>query len=285
MAITSVTLVDAPREMVLMPRDGLKLQGLNAPFPAAREVVEQRTDDDGERDTTELFGATSCSIELLATQTGASFKDELGRFLHPRSRPYLVVSDDEWAQERRLLLRSDQFAAPLTVDLPPAMRRMQAQWKVPDGVWEAVDLVSETVNADAAASGGAAYPRTYPYSYAATTSAGASTLSNQGGTPAHIVARLYGPCTGPSLINETLGEEITFTDGLVLGSGEYVEVNTQDRSAYLNSSTSLSRLNYLDFEVSAWWLLDPGDQQVRYAPSLVSGAAAAVITYRPAWIT
>lgn len=283
--LTSVTLVDGTREMVLLPRDGLLLQGHGVPFPAVREVTEERTDDDGEDDTTELHGATSCTLEFLATQTPAAFEEEIGRFLHPRSRPYLVVADDEWSQERRLKLRVSQFGGPRGVDLPRTMRRIQAQWKVPDGIWETVDAVEETIGADVVTGDGRSYPKTYPWSYATTTASGIAQISSVGNSTSHHVTRLYGPCTGPSLINETLGEEITFSSSLSLGSGEYVEVNTRDRTAYLLSQTSLSRLSLLDFTVTSWWQIEPGDQQIRYAPTSVSGAAAAVITYRPTWTT
>jgi hypothetical protein len=283
---TSVRLVDGTREMVLLPREGLRLQGHDVPMPAVREVTEERTDDDGEDDTTELHGATSCSRELFATQTPAAFEEELGRFLHPRSRPYLVAADDEWSQERRLRLRISQFGGPRGVDLPRTTRRIQAQWKVPDGIWESADLVEETVNADIVTeSVGFTLPVTLPVTLAATTGTGTSQISNVGGTPVHHVTRLYGPCAGPRLVNETLDEEITFTDSLVLGSGEYVEIDTRARSAYLDSNTSLSRLSDVDYTVSSWWQIEPGDQLIRYAPSAVMGAAAAVITYRPAWLT
>jgi hypothetical protein len=282
---TSVRLVDGTREMVLLPREGLRLQGHDVPMPAVREVTEERTDDDGEDDTTELHGATSCSLELFATQTPAAFEEELGRFLHPRSRPYLVCADDEWPQERRLRLRVSQFGGPRGVDLPRTTRRIQAQWKVPDGIWESADLVEETVNADVTDTSGRTYPRSYPYAYPTTTATGASQISNVGGTPVHHVTRMYGPCVAPSLRNETLDEEITFTRDLELGVGEYVEIDTRNRTAFFASNTSLSRLSDLDFTVTSWWQIEPGDQQVRYAPESVSGAAAAVITFRPAWLT
>lgn len=283
--LTSVTLVDGTRSMSLVPREGLRLQGMDVPMPAPREVVEERTDDDGEDDDTELFGGASCTLEILATQTPAGFVEELGRFLHPRSRPYLVVADDEWAQQRRLQLRVSQFGKPRTIDLPRHMRKIQAQWKVPDGVWESVDLVEETINADVAITGGRSYPETYPRTYTTTTSTGAAQISNAGNAPAHHITRLYGPCVGPRLVNETLGEEITFTDSLTIAAGDYVEIDTRNKTAYLLSNTTAPRLSFLDFEVSDWWQIEPGDQSVRYAPTSISGAAAAVITYRPAWIT
>ncbi|WP_242890285.1 phage distal tail protein [Actinomadura litoris] len=284
--LTSVRLVDGAREMNLLPRQdqGVYLQGLDAPMPSVREVAEDRTDDDGSRDTTSLFGARACSIELLVTSGARAVEDELSRFLHPRSRPYLVVEDDEWSQPRRLGLRVDQFSAPLGVDLPRRARKIQAQWKCPDGVWEAADLASSTVGADVVEQVGFSLPFSLPFSLVTTVSTGAATIGNVGAVPSHLVARLYGPCSGPSLRNETTGEEITFLPTLALAVGEYVEIDTREQTAYLLSMSTASRLNYIDFAQTSWWRLEPGDNEIRYAPSGVTGAAAAVIEYRPAWL-
>ena len=285
--LTSVKLVDGSREMVLLPRTdaGVFLQSLDAPMPGVREVAEDRTDDDGTRDSTALFGARACTVELLVTESPRAVEDELTRFLHPRVRPYLVVADDGWSAPRRLRLRVDQFSAPLTLDTARwDGRRIAVGWKAPDGVWEAVDEVEVDVTADVGPTTGRTYPRTYPWSYPVTTSSGATILSNAGSTPSHFVARLYGPCSGPSLINGATGEEITFTSGLALAAGEYVEVDTRDRTAYLLSQTSASRLTLVDFEATSWWRIEPGENPIRYVAAVAQAGAAAVITYRPAWL-
>lgn len=282
--LTSVTLVDGSRVMNLLPRAGVFLQSLNAPMPAIREISDDRTDDDGTRDSTEFHGARSCSIDLRVTENARLVEDELTRYLNPRSRPYLVVADDEWSQTRRLGLRVDQYDAPLGVDLPRRMRDIQVAWKVPTGIWEADDLAQETLAADIPSTTGRTYPRTHAWAYAATMSTGAATVTNLGSIPSHFVARLYGPCSAPSLVNETTGEEVTFTSSLTLAAGEYVEIDTRERTAYLNSETAQSRLAYVDFTATSWWRIEPGDQQIRYAPTSPSAGSAAVIEYRPAWL-
>lgn len=287
MRLTSVKLVDGSREMVLLPRmaDGVRLTGLSAPFPDVREVTEDRTDDDGTRDTTSLFGARAVSVELLVTKAPRSIEDELSRFMHPRSRPYLVVADEGWPGPRRLRLRSAGMDAPLEVDLPQRMRRIQAQWRAPDGVWEAAEETGETVSADLDVTDGRTYPKTYPWAYPATLAAGATLITNPGSVPAHFAARLYGPCSGPRLVNETTGEQIYFRTALTLAAGEYVEIDTRERTALAMSRADASRLTYLDFEESSWWRIEPGENKIRYAPRANAAAgAAAVITYRAAWL-
>jgi hypothetical protein len=285
--LTSVKLVNGERQMILLPRqaEGVFLQSLDAPSPSVREAVDDRTDDDGVWDATSLFGARSCAIELLVTQGARAVEDELSRYLHPMLRPYLVVEDSGWSQARRLMLRTDQFSAPLTTDLPRDARKIQAQWKCPDAVWEAADLATETVPADVQGDPvGRSYPLTYPKTYTATMVTGASIVTNLGGVPSHFVARLYGPCSGPSLKNLTTGEEITFLPSLSLAAGQYVEVDTRARSAVAQSDASSSRLNYVDFTSTSWWRIQPGDNQLRYVPRSGSSGAAAEIDYRPAWL-
>jgi hypothetical protein len=286
MALTSVKLVDGSREMILLPRmsAGVRLTGIDVPFPAVREVAEDRTDDYGTRDTTTFFGARAASVELLVTKNPRSVEDELSRFMHPRLRPFLVVDDDEWPGPRRLGLRSEQFAAPMTVDLPQHFRRIQAQWKVPSGIWEADTSVVQTISADIATTDGRTYPKSYPWSYPTTLASGATIVGNLGSIPSHFSVKLYGPCTGPRLINGATGEEITFTSALSLSAGEYVEVDTRERTALALSTAGASRLGYLDFAATSWWRIEPGDNPIRYVPATAEAGAAAVITYRPAWL-
>jgi hypothetical protein len=285
MTITSMRLVDGSSETILLPRDGLKVQGLDAGSPTVREVTEARPGTDGDLDTTALIGARAVSLDLLATQTPAAFEDELGAFLHPSRRPYLYIVDDEWAQERRLLLRYAQHSTARAADMPPTVRRIQAQFKAPDGIWEDASGNTEiTILGDISDGAGLTWPLTWPISYAATAAAGAQVVTNSGTAPAYFVARLYGPCTGPSLLNVTTGEEISFTSDLVLGAGDYVEIDTREHTAYAESLPDASRLGYLDFSVSAWWRLAPGAQELRYVPATISTGSQVVIDYRPAWI-
>jgi hypothetical protein len=285
--ITAVRLVDGARELTLHPRPDVLPDSLDVSFPAIREATEPRTDDDGERDTTLLFGSRAVALSAAVTDDvyePANLLDQVKAFLHPRTRPYLYVTQDGWATERRMLLRVDQFSEPYTGYVASQVRAVQLQWKAPDGVWEAATESETTVNADVATSDGLHWPVTFPISFVATTATGAAQVSNGGGVPSHFTARMYGPCSGPRLVNETTGEEITFRDSLALAAGEYVEVDTRQRTAYLNSMTTQSRLTYLDFAVTSWWRVEPGDQTVRYAPPSATGGAVAVITYRPAWL-
>jgi hypothetical protein len=285
MSITAVSLVDGANEMIIKPRDGLFLADLSAPWPAVRATTEPRTDGDGERDTTKFFGARACSLELLVTQTPAAVHDELARFCHPASRPYLVVTDDEWTGPRRLRLRVDNIDDPIEAKLAPTARKIQAQWKVPDGVWEDASEVTTVISADAPSTGGLAMPVTMPATFADSTSAGAALVLNAGAVPLHWIARLYGPCTAPQFTLDSAGLALVFKPTLVLGGGEYLEIDSRERTAWANGDTSISRLNYLDYTVSTWWQLPVGENQVRYNPASGIGAGSIAELYtRTQWL-
>lgn len=286
--IEALRLVNGDTELEFWPSDDIIPQALDVSFPAVREVTEPRTDDDGERDDTQLHGGRGVSLDLALTNEliePATLIDQVKAFLHPRSRPYLYATETGWDQERRIRLRVDQMSDPYAGYAASQTRMVQLQWKAPDGVWEAADETElAPISADVPTTVGFSFPVTFPLAMTATQATGAVAVNNPGGTPAHFVAKLYGPCTAPRLVNETTGEEITFTSALVLAAGEYVEIDTRDRSAYLLSMSSLSRLTYIDFTVTSWWRLEPGEQQVRYAPGVSAAGSVAVITYRPSWL-
>ncbi len=285
MTFTALSLVDGARVMLLYPRDDLVVLGWGAAWPTIRAVVENRPDDDGERDTTTRHGGRAVAVELRIIDNPEVVLDELGGFLAPSARPYLTAMSDAWAGPRRMRLRIDQAPAPVDADMPPSVRDVQAQWRAPDGVWEAVDEAELVVAADIPSHVGRTYPRSHPWSYAATGAAGALSVTNLGNAESHFTARLYGPCSAPQLLNDLTGERIAFTSALTLGAGEYIEIDTRARSAYLNSDASLNRLGLVDYGApNTWWRLQRGTQQIRYTATAPEVGSQAVITYRPNWL-
>lgn len=290
MAITSVRLVYGAREMVIVPRTEITLNTIDVPLPEIREVAEPRADDDGDVDTTELFGSRSASLEMEFYVTPAALVDELKRFCHPGIRPYLYITDDEWTEDRRLWMRADTLSDPIEAGADDIRRDVQVQWKVPNGIWQSTALHTEVIAADVTATVGLSFPVSFPFGFAATTQAGASVVNNAGSLPVHHVTRMYGPCNGPRLTNEETGETLDFSspvDGsiLSLAEGDYLEINSQDRSALLLSNSDQSRLRFLDFMTSTWWRLQPGQNQIRYHPvEVLKNNSIAEMDFHPAWL-
>lgn len=288
MSITRVRLVDGDTELVLHDTPWLRLdlflQNLQIGSPAVREVVDDRTDADGTDDETAYHGARAVSVDVRVLDTPGQLADQLTGFMHPRRRPYLCIVDDEWGGERRLRLRASQWTNPLDT-MSGRLRDVQLQWRAPDGVWEATDEVAVGVNADSGVEAGRTYDLVFPRDYGTTGSVGAYQLVNPGTAWADYRVRLYGPAVGPRWTDDQTGATIAFTPEMSLAAGEYVELDTRERSAVLNSDASLSRLHLVDFEVTTWWQLRPGTNVVRYNPLAEAGAGTrAELVYRPTWL-
>ena len=195
MAARTVRLVDGEREFLLhraeWPREDVILTSLDAPSPSVRASVQDRPDADGTDDTTRRHGARAVSAEVVLLDQPAQLVDELNRFLHPASRPYLVVDDEEWG-ERRLRLRCEQFSAPLPRESHLFVRH-QMQWQAPDGVWEAAAPFEFEVSAETTEQVGRTYPFVLPRTYPGAQPTGRVELWNPGGAPSDYTVRLYGP--------------------------------------------------------------------------------------------
>jgi Siphovirus-type tail component, C-terminal domain len=288
-AITSAYLDDQQGNILtLIPAQNITVTAINIGFPEVRAVTERRSDTDGERDTTALYGARAVSINAGLYNTPGVLADRWRAFLAPRKRCYLYVTDTEWAGGRRILLRADQWTDPIVEGADDVYRAIQAQWRAPAGVWEDVSLTTVTLAALVSAGTGLSFPRAFPVAWPTTAAASTLLISNTGAVAMHFVARMYGPCDGPALFNDSTGQVIAFLPapaGLALAAGQYVEVDTLERTAYLMSDTSQSRLNFIDFTASQWWQLQPGTNVVRFGPSGSASLGSAVsLDYRQTYL-
>ena len=67
---------------------------------------------------------------------------------------------------------------------------------------------------------------------------------------------------------------------ITLSAGQYLEVDTRERTVLLNGNPNQPRYSTLDFSVSEWFTLAPGTNFVKYFPDSFSGNARAVMLYR-----
>jgi hypothetical protein len=456
--VTALTLTDSVRGLTsaVKPRDGIAFQGLSLDS-TVRAVAGSRPQADGSLDTTSWLGAGAVSLSLNLYTGDRALLDELAVFMDPSYRPYLIVDDDGWAGERRVMLRPDNWTKAIATGAG-AQRVVQMQWQAPDGfaednaltivtltplltpgtglpfkagpglpldnyltgqsatfvggngnwnaagncavandatdghstgsslkltstaagdmfaasstagniltiagvpcsggdqlnvgawfkaltsaracqvgadcydaagvlagsVYDTVHAVTDSTSAWSQAAGtvtapagshrarlsvkvlatgagGEAHRMSDPFisrmgqqatvaaalDWPAGSAAGDSLVSVPGTMRTWWTAKLYGPCTGPKLANDTVGADLRFTDSLVLAAGDYVEVSARDRTAYLLSDTSLSRAQFLDWGATAWWALVPGDNLLRYHPTSAGAGAQAEITFRTAWM-
>lgn len=293
MTFTSMTLTDAASGLsaVLMPRDGVAVMTFDLQ-PSVRAVSEERVGGGGTVDTTTNLSEAALTLTLRVINDVLPLEQllaGLGPLLSPARRPALVCEDDQWLAPRQLTVRFDSKTAPVD---NPVTTDVAISWKVPAGAWEDAAATEYIIGASAPSTTGMRFTVTTGMTFTATTgmtfpastSAADSLVTNPGDLPAAWTARLYGPCTGPKLYNDTSGLVLAFTDSLVLGAGQYVEVDVAARTARLLSDPASGRLQDLDFAVSDWWLLEAGTSLLRYAATASSPGAAAVLDFTPRYV-
>jgi len=122
--------------------------------------------------------------------------------------------------------------------------------------------------AGGSASGGFTSPIISPWQSGASP-VGQIIVANLGNMSSPPTITIYGPITNPTVKNQTTGESLAFTYSLA--ASEYLEINTADRTIYLNGSTN--RYSALNFISSAWWELQPGNNDIRLSASSYSTGA------------
>jgi hypothetical protein len=289
--ITQIRLGDDDRGLssVVKPRTNVGFQGL-AVAGTVREVADPSPGQDGSIDETKFADVAAVTLSLRVTGAFRGFLDELGQYCAPYARPYLEVSDDEWAGPRRLYIRFDSNNAPIVTGTGQT-RVVALSWKVPAGCWQDASGVEYDIPGSQAVTGGVIVNDTALLSIDAVTgftvhaaNITADTLvNNTGSLKAPWKARLYGPCQGPALYRDDTAEGIVFTDSLSLNAGEYVELDSANRTANFLSNPDDGRLLYLDYVNSTdWFDIDPGQNLIRYSPDILTGTGAvAVVTFTP----
>lgn len=260
----------------------IAIQSLQVPGADIREVVSNRPFTDGTVDTTSFAGGSAATIALrtLQSPTAHLVVDTLRAWLRPSRRSYLVVQRIGWPAPRRLLVRADALAAPVTS--PGAAVAVQLAWKAPDGVWEALDEESRTIFPGTTTTPGRTYPKTYPWSYTPGIPPG-SGLINVGGTvAAPPIIRLYGPATAPGITNATTGQTIAFKSSFAIPAGGYVAIHCADTISPVlaNDDPSISRYDQIDWSQTDLWFLQPGTNQIQFTGTALSAVTQAVITWR-----
>ncbi len=134
------------------------------------------------------------------------------------------------------------------------------------------------VNAGGSATGGFTSPIISPWQSGASP-VGQLILANLGNISSPPTIAIYGPITNPVVRNQTTGEELSFTYSLT--AGEFLEINTADRTISLNGSTN--RYSALNFTGSSWWELQPGNNDIRLSAASYSTGAYVSVLWNHAW--
>jgi hypothetical protein len=128
------------------------------------------------------------------------------------------------------------------------------------------------------AGGGLEFDLEFDAVFGAVSTGGAIYATNAGSWPADVVIRIDGPAVNPRVENVTTGQTISLDYSL--GVGEYLLIDTQDRTVLLNGTAS--RYSALT-DASVWWQLAPGANEITFRAT-TSTAATMTLTWRSAWL-
>jgi hypothetical protein len=270
---------------------GYFCESLDLGFPAVREVVSNRPDQDGTFDRTALMGSRQVSASIVAVAGAGARIDQVAAmfapFMSPAARPvlhYVLDRDDE--PERVLTLRAAGYSWPI---VGASTRAIQLQFVAPDPI--ARDLDTDTTTAWAGLSGpsGRTYPLTFPRTYPAG-GGGAVTghIVTTGDVDVFPVLTIYGPITGAQVAITGPSDNflVPFLAGYTIGAGQFVVVDTKAKTALVGGDPSQSVITQIDWANVNWPAIAP---HVTYfltlAGSGTTGVSQVVATWQDGYLT
>ena len=250
MTFVSISLVDPVSGTVvpILPRAGISVNTLDI-AASARAIELDRVDGHGTYDITRWLGSAAVSLTMQlwddadSGQTAAGFWDELSMLLSPNLRPVLLCDNDAWDAPRQITLRFDSDTKPLS---DPTVWPVQVSWKAPMAMWEAVVPAEYFINATIAGvtgllftSSGLIFAPAAGIVFTGTAQTAEAIVTN-GAFDTQWQARLYGPCSGPVLGNDSAGQALVFQSGLTIAAGttSIVIRCCRPRSGHLTGSMS-----------------------------------------------
>lgn len=123
---------------------------------------------------------------------------------------------------------------------------------------------------------GIAFPLAFNFGFGSAVSPEGITVANGGNRPAPAVITIPGPVTDPVIYNDSYSHALEFE--IVVASGDYLEIDLGNRTVKLNGSVS-RRGALINPD---WFMLEPGDNFLRYRASTGS-APSATVAFRNAW--
>lgn len=270
--------------VLLEGQHGVTVDTLDLGFPVIRAVTEPRPDADGDLDTTAYLGPRTVTITGVVDAalgfTRQEIFDFLFAFCRPDLRPTLQYRLENDTEERFITLRADQGSWPINW---PGTTGFTLSFRAPYGIQEKVLPELASVDATEPVEAGRVYDLTFDRTYPASSPIGVVTMTNEGNAYAYPRLLLYGPVEGPAIENQTTGKRLEFP-GLIIAGGDFLEIDTREKTIRLNGLAAQSRYSYLDFDVSEWWTVRPGANDIRYYPTVFSSPARADISFHSAWI-
>lgn len=266
--------------------DSIYVSNWNVSMPQPRESVTEFTGQSGVRDDTYLHGASQfvAELQLLQGDYGSQWwvMDVMEEWFAPDARHWIYIArpgtEDWWRAQYRADPLSFVVGQPGHSIVPASL-----QLSIPAGVWESITLNSYLIRPLGSNEMGVTFPITFPVTWDPANSGGAQEVTVGGTRLAPMIVRIYGDQTAPVLSDVDTGEKLSFTalGGLSIPLGSYVEIDFQAGTALVNGTPGNSVYQYIDFAISDWWFLRPGQiNRLAVTASASDGSAQVVVEFR-----
>lgn len=288
MAGTMIRLYDGVSEyLYLRPvqpanTDAIFCQNYDLGSPQPKVNTEERTNRNGINDHTSLHGASSAKFDLVICDGGSQTKwqvlEELKSWLDPTKRFYLQYQRLGETEVWSTIYRADPWS--LVVD-PKGGQKLPVSLvlTLPEGIYESQPTVYELRPTGLAV--GFSFPLTFPFSMTASSGTGVVEIPVGGSRPVPFKAIIYGGQNSPVIMDTDTGRKLSFTanGGLDIPLGTYVELDTDKGTALLNGDPNNSVYQYIDWTVSTWWALRPGETNRISSTAATSDGSAQTLLY------
>lgn len=277
------------RSLKLTPSFGaIWYNSLDLGFPEVREASRNNPDSSGTYDETAYHGARSVAIELTVLQdafvgvygaedwdpdvdwnSDAEWITELTSWMSPELRPRLFFKmKGQRGNARFVDLRAGNFSAPITGG---QSRPVQMQFINPSGKIYDFDTSTAATNdgrtrneirQTEAINDGVDPPFAMPLVFP-DAARGISKVLYKGAVANGFIARIY---SDPLIVTENPRLTVTAPDGtsrtigfngLTIPAGQFIEIDTNERTANLNGNPTLRQNQYLAAPLS-WPVFRPG---------------------------
>lgn len=229
---------------------------LDLAYPTVREVANNRPSNTGTDDRTTYLAERAVAANI-AVRTAAQpdvVPALFAPFMLPAARPVLhYVLDRPGAPERILTLRAAGATWPISGKVA---RDLQFQWVAPDPVARDPAVRVATAWRGASVSPGRVYPlrfnRVYPPGGGSPSS---GVIHVAGDFPARPLLRFYGPVTSPACQiyrDGVIPYLVVFRTGYVINAGDWVDVDTDQKTVYVNSDPNRPDHSAIDWTTTSW---------------------------------
>lgn len=250
--------------------------------PAPRTADTDRQADHGSFDAPSYLPARIISVEGFAEATtetlGYLSADIMASVCSDTAVLYPLVVTEPGRPNRRCNVR---LSAETLVGEPYGASNGTFDWslqlRAPDPRRYADAETDIVLTLPTGAGTGLIPPLTPPILIPSGVATNVATAVNDGTFATRPVVSFFGPVTNPAIANLTTARTLAFN--LDILAGDTVTVDFDAKSVLLNGEVSRA---YAIAPGSAWFDLQPGNNDIQYAAS--AGTGQATITYRSAWI-